>query len=226
MSWHTSWYPGLLAKLLSSDRDVVDDVMKVLKRDVEAFEALGKETSKELKDMYKESIMNSTFMLSIALIARRADWKATEEVIEHASAVFRGNMQSVINENANKEGRDRELRDNKSKTGAFWTLYGMLRNSKLVSKFGREEVLPFSYLPQEEVSVKDEKKLFDYQVQEAADAVLAQQAEQGAVGIPAPQDSQVKDKELINLEAKLSVSHSTPFLPPDKLASHLSHPTL
>ena len=142
MSWHTSWYPGLLVKLLSSDRDVVDGAMKVLKRDVEAHEALGRETSKELKDMYKESIMNSTLMVSIALIARAAKWKATAEVVEHAGAVFRGNMQSVINENANKEGRDQELRDNKSKTGALWTLYGMLRNSKLVSNFCREEVEP------------------------------------------------------------------------------------
>lgn len=140
MMWHTAYYPGLLAPLLSSDPAAVELSMAVFKKHTLAFRAAASCQVSEVTQMHKRCVLQGEFFQACIHFAEKSEWQLSRELNELVAAIFRGFLQTKMNEDANQKIRDRETRACANKVQQHCTQWSVPIKAEVLADYERTEI--------------------------------------------------------------------------------------
>ena len=143
MLWHSSSWPGALAKLLSNDATQADEAYMELRKAAEAWSAALNHAAESpvMKKLVARCCFASPLMKWVLAFSWASEWKhiphQVKALCEHTFTHF---CQTRVNEEANGKIRDHESRQNASKVLKHLAMWEVPMVHKLLKEYGREEV--------------------------------------------------------------------------------------
>ena len=137
---NSSSYPGRLGQLLHTSDSVRDSAFDELKVDIAAFRAATFQSGWRVKRLVERSPWQTPCMKVVMNLVDRSPQSPSPLLLAYVSEIASGWQQSKIVEDTNRVCRERETRDQNSKTMRRTRRWAEPRTRELVKAWGRTEV--------------------------------------------------------------------------------------